>query len=195
MAANGTGTLTTPTLTIQAGDLIVVGVVTINTAVVTGVSDGAGNTYVSTGARPTAGSVTSEIWFAQDSKPATTSVTVELNVASGASVWLLEVSGMNTSAPLDAAATNTAVLVDLTVMGPPLTTTVPNELVFDAGALFNANLTGLAAADGFDALAIDQGNNAAYLIAPTPGTYAPTWSTDGFSGTACIIAASFKPAP
>jgi hypothetical protein len=195
VADSVSGTVTTAPLTIGAGDLVIVGVISGQGGnSVTGMQDTLGNVYVATGPRPSTTNIESEIWYAANTVAGTTSVTVTLGGAYGVKLWLLEVSDMDLAAPLDATATDTTGAPG-NVSGAAVTTTVANELVFVTIAAESEDVTALVPGDAFTALPTTQGDDAAYLIAPVPGTYVPTWQTP-LSGTParCSIAASFKPA-
>jgi hypothetical protein len=194
-ATGSTGTMSTAPLAIGAGDLIAIAVTSDDKGVtVDSVTDSLGNAYESVGARPISILHAAELWYAANASPGTTTVTVVTGLMSPANMWLLDVSGMNTSVPLDAVASNTVATSD--AMGASVTTTVPNELVLVAIAVDGDAVTGLAPGNPFVELPASAGEAAAYFFAATPGTYTPTWMTaNGGAPAPCSIGASFKPAP
>jgi len=160
-----------------AGDLNVV-VVGWNdtTAAVTSIADTIGNAYVRA-VGPTAypGQLTQSIYYARNivaASPGANSVTVKFNVrARYVDLRILEYSGIDTAAPLDAkaAAVGTAALTD----SGPLTTTGPNELLVAANIV-----TGVTQGPGAGftkrIITTPDGDIAEDQIAATAGTYRGT---------------------
>jgi hypothetical protein len=191
-----TGTLTTPPLAIGAGDLIVLGMASDGVdATIGAVNDSLGNAYAPVGVRLTSVTHAAEIWYVANALPGTTTVTVSFSSSYSTTVWLAELSGMNSSAPLDSIMTTSAVGAG-DANGPAITTSVANELVFVVMAPDYDVVSGLVPGSPFVELPVSNGKGSAYLIAATPGTYMATWGTaGGASGQRCSLAASFKPAP
>jgi len=192
--ADAITTATTAPLSIEAGDLVLVAVICQVAEGVTSVQDVLGNVYVPAGPHP-ATSYESEIWYAANTSPGTTAVTVTTNGTGDVRVWLLEVSGMDLTAPLDITTTNTAPDSGY-AMGASVTTGIANELVLTTIVIDGDVVTGLQTGSPFTAMASTNGADVAYLIAPAPGTYTPNWATGG-GGTAPrnSLTAAFKPAP
>ena len=181
---------------VGAGDLIVVAVVTDAVVRVQTIGDALGNVYQPVGPHPQTGDHQAGMWYVANAMPGTTGLDVTLDNPYHLSVWLLELSGMVEDVPLDTAATNTLPSGSDGV-GASVTTTRPNELVFVAiGLDGNDAVTGLTPDTLFTALPISDGIGAAYLIAPSPGTYTATWiSTNPNLVYPCSVGASFKSLP
>ncbi|MGZ3792763.1 MAG: hypothetical protein ACXVCP_10460 [Bdellovibrio sp.] len=182
----------------SAGNLLVIPIVYgYNTNSVVSISDnasGGSNSYVTANARASYGGAwagSTEIWYAKNIKAGATSITVTLNGSASADMWVLEVSGMSTTAPLDSAAvTNDAVLSGNTTAGSSLTVSNPGELVVSVIVL-DTSVTGIHSGNGFTALGITNGNNAAYRFSPSAGSYGAVWDTS-VSGHYCSSTAAFK---
>lgn len=180
-----------------SGHLVAVGVVMYNNgATVLGVADNTATTYVSANARAkysSAGSGAAEIWYAAASQSGATSVVVTLTgTPTGGAAWVAEVAGIDTTNALDAIAIANSVSYNGTVTGPTIATTSPNELVFTVEQAVGA-ASGVAAAGVFTALSPTNGDDSAYYIAPTTGSYAAVWTVAG-SGGACATSATFTAA-
>jgi hypothetical protein len=196
VADSVTNTVTTAPFTIGAGDLVIVGIIGDQGGdKVVSMQDTLGNLYVATGPNPATSNHEAEIWYAANTIAGTTTVTATMNYAYEEKLWLLEVSGMDLVAPLDATATDTTASNPGDLSGAAVTTSVADELVFVTIAAESEDVTTLVAGDPFTAMPTTQGASAAYLIAPVPGTYMPTWqTTDSGTPARCSIGASFKPA-
>ncbi|HUJ57577.1 MAG TPA: hypothetical protein VLX92_03780 [Kofleriaceae bacterium] len=162
---------------------------------VVGVSDDLGaNTFVSAGAREVVpGTSSTEIWYAADSQPGATTVTVQLSAAVGGGLWLSQYTGVAPTAPRDQVAIATGVEAP-TVAAPPVVTTSANELVVSVVVIASGAADDIAAGNPFIAMPAVNGDDAAYGVEPVPGSYGAVWDADG-SGATCASTASFTAAP
>jgi hypothetical protein len=152
-----------------------------------------GNAYVSTGQRATDSIefLSTEIWYAKDSKPGATTVTVNLSSAPpSAQVWVLEVAGLSTTAPYDTGGVATDRSPSSIVDAPAVTPSVPDALVVSV-VIMGDHVNGIHSGNPFTALPNQYGNDAAYLIASSSGTYGASWDSTN-SGTFCGSTAAFK---
>lgn len=179
-----------------AGRLLVVGVVYGYGAQqhTDKITDNAGNTYAmvpgSAGYSHYAG--TTEIWYAIDSKPGATHVTVTEGGAWRPDIFFVEVSGINVADPLDGPATvRNAQPASTTAVAPPITTGGQNAFVFSV-LTTEKSLFNLDASTGFTAMPKQSGDGAAYIVPFSPGTYGTKWSQT--SGTYAGSTAAFKAA-
>jgi hypothetical protein len=183
-----------------SGNLIVVAWQTAqaNTGItISSVTDNAGNIYSSVGAArsiDTALSTVAEIWYAKNSQPGATSVTItpSSNVTrAGAVIW--EFSGADPIAPLDQASALNSQASTATPSGAAVTTTSANEVVVSHALVANS-VTGIHSGNAFINDSNLFSNGWAHLITSSTGTYAAQWdqSPTGTytSGTASFRAAS-----
>jgi len=167
----------------KSGNLIVVGWVSSwgSAPSITSITDNGGNVYAQAGdARSTYGSLLmSDLWYAKNSKPGATAITIRPNVtdnAGAAVIW--EFSGIDTISPLGATATLDDQPAATTAAAAAVTTSSPNELVISVlGPV--GNILGLAAGSPFTRDMLFYGNGWAHHVAPTPGRYGPVWSIAG----------------
>jgi hypothetical protein len=191
----GSGAQVTVTVApIQAGDLVIVGVIMTTATVMTMSDDGPGDTYQPAGARgvSTAGLAT-EIWYAPNATAGATHVIVGLNTGSGATVWVAEFSGVDPVSALDGHAIVDNGSVSAQSSAPAVSTSIPNEVVF---SILNSagTTTSIASGSPFVALPVVVGDDSAYAIVATPGSYGAAWNMTG-NGALCASTASFRPAP
>lgn len=175
----------------QAGDLLVVatgGFGPGNT--IQAITDNAGNTYVSANAQSHITNLLSdvvEIWYATNSLPGATSLSVEGTASSIREAWFVEASQLSA---LDTVVTvNDAASSTMPVMPPLAPTTVPALIV--AIGDFAGDVTKLHAGSPFTQLTIQDGNDAAVVLATTAATYMALWDGAG-PGTYCVSAAAFR---
>jgi len=176
-----------------SGNLVVVALTqnTSASAKVTGVSDdapGGSNAYVSAGQRSADVSCnnTAEIWYAKDVGSGAKNVSVTMSGSSAVEVWVLEVSGLGTTAPLESG----AVIGDQpasTQVAAPQVTTAARALVVSTVATCG-EVKSLAAGSPFIELPTQNGHDTAYFIAPTGGSYGATWVTTSFTWNASTVA-------
>jgi len=159
--------------------------------VVSVVDNSLGNMFESANAYSSSSGGATEIWYAANSRGGNTSLIVTLNGSLSTALWLVELANMDPSAPLDTAAHGNG-NVTTTATTVAVTTTTPNEVVMSVLNVNTASITGLAGAP-FQTLAVQGGDDAAYAITSSPGSYAATWNVDGPSDT-CSSTATFKPA-
>lgn len=189
ISADGIATVTLPVLP-RVGDVLVIGVATYSeTSYVKLVSDDAGNTYLSALARAVSlvGGSSSEIWYG----PVTTAanrLTVSLSEASGATVWVAEVAGL---APAPPAVAFGEAAPGSMVPGPPAVV-IANAFVFSVVRLDDGHLESIHTGNPFNPLGIVDAQNAAYVIAPSAGTYRAEWDASAVAG-ACGSTAAFLP--
>jgi hypothetical protein len=126
-----------------SGHLLIVGIEAAMTTSVASISDDAQDVFVSANARSINGNGFTEIWYAADSAAAATFVTVVLSPGSGGEAWVLELSGAQTSAPLDVVAILDNQSVGAIAQAPAVQTATPNEIVF--------SLVNVSARPGVDA--------------------------------------------
>jgi hypothetical protein len=165
-------------------------------AFLTAVTDNAGNPYVSASAGATWASTGFdhiEIWYAKDSLPGATLLTVMGPGGPNREVWFMEVAGMDLIAPLDVVATVSDAPATAFPIAPPVTPTTAASFVVSVGD-FAGGVSGVQVGNPFHALAILDGNNTAYYVAGAPGTYGAVWD-DGTVSSYCASTAAFKPAP
>src|SRR5262249_25957536 len=158
-----------------SGNLIVVGFQMAggsNTATtVSSVSDNAGNTYSEVpGARAidTGAQTVIDLWYAKNSFPGATSVTITPSggVKSGAVIW--EFSGVDRTAPLDQSAVLNSQAATTAVSGAPVTVTSPVKVIISIAEVA-FSVTGIAAGNAFVNGSTLMGNGWAHLITSAAG--------------------------
>jgi hypothetical protein len=183
-----------------AGHLIVVGFQIgggANTATtVSGITDNVGNSYAEAGAAlsiDTAAGSVADIWYAKASIAGATKLTVTPSLAvtnGGVVVW--EISGIDTTAPLDRTATLSNQPSSGTPSGASVTTTAASEVVISL-ATVAGNITGIASGNTFVGDSALKGNGWAHLVTSAVGSYAAKWN-ESPAGTFASSTASFKAA-
>jgi hypothetical protein len=145
------------------------------------------NTYESAGLRSVAPSCqASEIWYARDTKPGATSVTVSLGTGANLAVWALEVSGMAASGGLDIGqATNGGPTT--TITAPAITPSGSPALIVSAVGSCGT-IGSLAGGSSFIALPILAYNDSAYFIATAHGAYGPVFENTDSGWNASVAA-------
>ncbi|MDB4996428.1 MAG: hypothetical protein JWM74_3860 [Myxococcaceae bacterium] len=184
--------LTTTFAPTVEGDLIVAAV-TINSnaaASVLSITDnapGGSNTYVTAGQRSTDTSCddVAEIWYAKDIRAGATSLTVVSSTAVRMDVWALELSGLDRMNPLDKGATTSNQGLSTVVTAPSVPAT--NNAVVISTACTCGNISGVKAGNPFIALNVQTGENAAYLITSTAGTFGAAWSSTNDTWNASTV--------
>jgi hypothetical protein len=196
--ASRSGAITSLTVpSTLSGDTIVVALIFNGTTSVTSVSDNAGNTYVSAGARSTVANFAVEIWYASSAASGATIVTPTF---AGSPTHLemteWEVSGVSAGVP-DATAIASGSVVSSNTAGPPITTSRTGDFIVSAlfaGAVdFSSISSGNAFTDDFST----NGNGWAHITSNSTaaGTYQPSWYTaDTLVGKYCGSTVAFVPA-
>ena len=184
---------------IGTGDLIVIGFNSLYGDQVTSITDdatGGSNTYVSTGGRATtsSGGNSTEIWYAIN-KGGASNITVNWSGSDGyAQVWFAEYWGINTSSPLDTSAVGVVNngTSTTTLNGAVVSTSIANEVLVSTAMVANL-ISQMDASSPFIPFPIIDGNDMAYYIASSQGSYGAVWddADDEFSSST----AGFVPAP
>jgi hypothetical protein len=186
--------LTVPTT--GTGHLIAFAVMFNGTTSVSSVSDNAGNTYVSAGARSSLSTASIEIWYAANSKAGATVITPTF---AGSPTYVLmgewEVSGLATSGP-DAKNTSTGTVASNTP-GPAVTTTATGDFVVSIIFAGTTSFSGISSGNDFTNDFTTGGNGWAHITsnASTPGTQQASWSTANPTGKYLASTVAFFAAP
>ena len=172
-------TLGTETITFMpthGGDLLVVGIITLD-GVLSAITDDAGNTYRSANvdATPAAGcGLGAALWYAANARPATT-INITLIGGSNANVpgaWLVEVTGA--SAPV--AGMQASAQQATGVITVPDITAPAGTAVFSTVTVCNNNLVGVHFGSPFMGLPAASGAGAtAYVVVNASGSYGAAW--------------------
>jgi hypothetical protein len=176
---SGTPMTNLPIPSTGIGNMIVVALLFNGTTSVASVSDNAGNTYVSAGARATVANFATEIWYAVNSTSGATVITPTF-VGSPTHLEMTEweVSGVSTAAP-DATGVASGSVVSSNTAGPAVTTTQVGD--FLVGVLFvgAVNFTGMSTGNEFTADFTTNGNGWAHITSTSAsaGTHQPSWFT------------------
>jgi hypothetical protein len=177
-----------------SGDLLVVATGDFSTKQpITAMTDDAGNTYVSANALATNAMDMVEIWYAANSVPGATTLTVTSATASKRQVWFLELSNMDRDAPLDVVATAGAPPPSATPEAPLVTPTTGRSVIVSVANALDDVKT-VDPESPFVAMPIFDGNDAAYYLTPSHGSFGAVWDAGGL-GDYCASTAAFKPAP
>ncbi|MBV9762023.1 MAG: hypothetical protein JO340_15780 [Acidobacteriaceae bacterium] len=190
---NPGGGLTIPAT--NTGHLLAVALIFNGTTSVSTISDNAGNTYVSGGARAANAPMTSEIWYAVSTKPGATVVTPQFaGSPTHIEMATWEVAGLSTSYP-DAANTASGNVVSNNTAGPAVTTSQPGDFVISALAASSANFTTMSSGNNFTDDFTTNGNGWAHITSNTvpPGIQQPSWYTAAPSGIYCASTVAFLP--
>ena len=179
-----------------AGNVIVVGLVFNGTTKVTGVSDNAGNIYVSAGAHSAKGNLSSDIWYALNSKSGATAVNVTFaGSLTHAEMTEWEVAGLANAAP-DQATISSGLVTITNQVGPAVTTTQVGDFVVSVLFASSAKFTGTSSGNGFTDDFTTNGNGWAHLTGNTSpvNTYQPSWVTANPGGGYAASSVAFLPA-
>jgi hypothetical protein len=185
-------------LTIPAtgkGNLIAVALIFNGTTSVSSISDNAGNTYVSAGARIANGPFSVEIWYAQNSIAGATLVTPTFGVAPGhveISSW--EESGV-LSVPPDGANTATGTLTSTNTLGPAVTTSENGAFVISVMLGINTTISGISTGNEFTGDFKTNGNGWAHITSNSSaaGAHQASWSIPTPTGKYCASTVAFAP--
>jgi hypothetical protein len=186
-------------LTIPAtgtGNLIVVGLMFNGGTYVTAVSDDAGNTYASAGAKAYVGDGSTEIWYAVNSKSGATLVTPTFaNATTHVEITVWEVSGISTSAP-DATNSSSGNVTLSNTPGPAVTTTQAGDFIVSILFAIDSSVSGISSGNEFTNDFTTNGNGWAHITSNSAakGTYQASWSTSPSQGIYCASTVAFRPA-
>ena len=159
---------------------------------VVNVVDDAGNVYVSSNASATASDGDNEIWYARDSLAGATMVTVTWSATSNLELWVAEVSGVDTTNPIDAIGAIPVGTATTTLQAPVVAPSTPHAFVFSV--VQGLSLTGITSGNPFTALPSVEGDDAAYDCTTTLGDYGAEWN-ESSPGPLTAATAAFKAAP
>lgn len=192
IAAKNAGTASSTTQAfagnVTAGNLIFVIVAWNGTATVSSVADGGlGNTYTQTDAKQAWGTADNvQGFYAKNINGGACTITVTLSLTSVSylEVYQMEVSGSDTTAPLDAHNTSSGTTND--PASGNLVTGTANEMIIG----YCANMT---AGAGYTSDSTFDSNQLEHKVVSSTGTYTATFVGDGSSGWG-MVAATFKAA-
>jgi hypothetical protein len=197
--ASNSGTPLT-SLTIPAtssGNLIAVALIFNGTTSVAGVSDNAGNTYVSAGARSTVANFAVEIWYAANSNPGATVITpTYLGSPTHLEISEWEVSGVSTSAP-DASNTASGSIVSTNTAGPAVTTSQVGDFIVSVLYAGAVSFTGTSSGNEFTEDFTTNGRGWAHITSASAaaGAHHASWVTSNPpAGRYCSSTVAFLPA-
>ncbi len=178
------------------GNLIVVawaGYRGFGASTVSSITDNAGNLYVQVpNARSvnTGTNVSLDFWYAKNSSPGATALTITPNTTSQGAAVIWEFSGADATAPFDKASVLNTQPATTTPSGAPVTIAAPNEVI--VSATLEGSTTGLVAGNPFTADSTLGGDGYAHLFTTAIGTYQAVWNDN--STTFNSSAVSFKAA-
>jgi hypothetical protein len=180
----------------QAGDALIVGVgLDANASPlpsVASITDDKRNAYFSSGFRavdPTSGcGDAAELWYAPDVAAGTTSITLNFTAMTLNEVWVMEVSGLSTSAPFVTGAATANPPPSGTIATSPQVAASAGNLVVCVYTACNDS-SGLHSGSPFIDLAEENTEFTAYYIPPAAGTYGAAW--DQVRGTYNIVTGVF----
>ena len=196
--ASNAGSITS--LTIPAtvtGNLIAVAIMVNANASVANVSDnasGGSNTYVSAGARATLGGLSTEIWYAVNSRSGATVVTPTfVGSPTHVEITVWQVSGVSMLPP-DATNISTGTVVTNTP-GPAVTTTQAGDFVLSAIFAGNTSFTRISTGNEFTNDVKTGGNGWAHITSnsSSAGTHQASWYTAAPAGKYCASTVAFLP--
>ena len=157
------------------------------------VTDNAGNTYMEAGnawaADPAAGAI--DIWYAANSKPGTTTMTITPSVSSLGAAVIWEFSNVDLTAPLDQTSVLNGQPATTTASGASVATTVPGDLVISVLTPSGTTL-GIQPGSVFTLDSLLFGNGWSHATTSSAGSYAPQWNTA--LGSYASSTVSFRPA-
>ena len=177
---------------IAAGDLVLVGIGGYYAATqITDDSPGGSNRYASAGVTESdQNSNVSQIWYANNTRPGATTVTVVLAGSDNVVLWILEYSGIDPVQPLAGGAVAESDSAESIAYGGATPVTRPNSIMFAVAS--GAGLA-LASGTGFFDLSGANGGDAA-VASFDRGVYFATWNSSP-PGEWASSTAAFSPAP
>lgn len=193
-SVNASGKATGVTTAITAtgtGNLIVVVVEIGGSGVASSITDSAGDTFISTGDKGDMSTQRNEIWYAMNSIPGSTTVTVNFSGGSTCRPTIYEVSGMATAGALDANSSNSNQTSSTSIVTPTITTTYIGDFIVAFG---NPTNSVTAVSSGWTLDFTTGGYGWAHLTSSTAaaGSQSATFTQD-ISGSFGTNIASFKP--
>jgi len=192
-AGNPITSLTIPAT--GSGNLIAVALMFSGTTSITSISDNAGNTYVSAGARATINQYSSEIWYAVNSKSGATVVTPKFGASpSHVEITEWEFSGVSTGAP-DATNTSFGNVTLNNTPGPAVTTTQAGDLVISVLLAGSASFASITSGNEFTDDFATNGNGWAHITSnsSSAGSHQASWYTASPTGVYCASTVAFLP--
>jgi len=155
-----------------------------------------GNAYVSADATAYTGALSTEIWYAVNSKPGATVVTpafAELTTHVDITVW--EVSGISTSAP-DVTNTSSGSVTLNNTPGPAVITTHAGDFIVSILFVADTNISGVSMGNEFTNDFTTDGNGWAHITSNSapPGSHQASWITSTPQGVYCASTVAFRPA-
>jgi hypothetical protein len=184
-------------LTIPAtgtGNLIVVALMFNGGTYATGVSDDAGNAYVSADAKAYVGVDSTEIWYAVNSKSGATVVTPAFaNSTTHVEITVWEVSGLSTSAP-DATNISSGSVTLNNTPGPAVITTHAGDFIVSILFALDTTFSGISTGNEFTDDFTTNGNGWAHITSNSApaGTHQASWVTSTPQGVYCASTAAFR---
>jgi hypothetical protein len=177
-----------------SGNLIAFAVIFNGTTSISSVSDNAGNTYTSAGARIFLTPFSMEIWYAKNSKSGATVITPKFAGATtfvDMSEW--EVSGLSTR---DTSAVSTGNVATNT-LGAPVTTTATGDFVVSIIFAGGTSFTGITSGNAFTNDFLTGGNGWAHLTSnsTSPGVEQASWTTSNAVGKYLSSTVAFLAVP
>lgn len=185
-------------LTIPAtgsGNLIAIALMFNGKTSVASVSDNAGNTFVSAGARAADGSQATEIWYALNSQSGATVVTPTfVGSPTHVEITTWEVSGIPNSPP-DATNTASGSVTLNNTPGPAVTTSKAGDFIISVLFANTANFTAITSGNEFTDDFATFGNGWAHITsnAVSAGTHQASWYTSVANGVYCASTVAFLP--
>jgi len=199
MTSNAGNPLTSLTIPANgSGHLIAVAMMFNGSASVASISDnatGGSNNYVSAGAKATLGGLSTEIWYAVNSKSGATAITPTFaGSPNHVEMTAWEVSGVSLSPP-DATNTATGSVVLNNTPGPAVTTTQAGDFILSVLFAGNATFTGISSGNAFTDDFKTGGNGWAHITSNSSsvGTYQASWLTAAPAGKYCASTVAFLP--
>lgn len=177
-----------------AGNLIVVGLMFNGGTYATGISDDAGNTYVSANAKSSDGLQSTEIWYAVNSKPGATTVNPTFaDSPTQVEITVWEISGMPNATPDVVGTANGSVTLANTT-GPAVTTTKAGDLILSILFVLDTNVSGISSGNDFTNDFMTNGNGWAHITSNSSqvGTHQASWSTPSPQGAYCASTVAFR---
>jgi hypothetical protein len=176
------------------GNAIVVALIFNGTTSVSSISDNAGNTYVSGGAKATVANFTTEIWYALNSNAGATSITPTF-VGSPTHVEMSEwqVSGLANTPP-DAANSSNGSVVSSNTAGPAVTASQAGDFIVSIMYAGAVSFSGTSSGNAFSNDFATNGRGWAHLTSSSAaaGSYHASWVTSNTpAGKYCASTVAF----
>jgi hypothetical protein len=178
------------------GNLIVVALMFNEGTYVTSVSDDAGNAYVSADAKAYTSALSTEIWYAVNSKPGATVVTPAFaESTSHVEITVWEVSGISNSAPDVTNTLSGSVTLDNTP-GPAVITSHAGDFIVSILFAVDTSISGISTGNEFTNDFTTNGNGWAHITSNSApaGTHQASWVTSTPQGGYCASTVAFRPA-